>query len=88
MKTSDEKDKILALKWCIVNDCIKKVFKEPNLKNFTGENPTFYMLQPNNLEYKSLCMNLTCCYTFGVPNSWESFTWFQNSGSSLSSLAL
>ena len=45
--TSDEKDKVLALKWCIINDCIKKVYKELNIKNFTGENHTFHILHLN-----------------------------------------
>ena len=33
--TSDEKDKILALKWYMINDYMKKVYKELILKNFT-----------------------------------------------------
>ena len=44
---SDEKDKVLALKWYIINDCIKKVYNEPNFKTFTGENRTFHVLQLN-----------------------------------------
>ena len=45
--TSDEKDKASVLKWYTINDCIKTVYKELNLKTFTGENRTFHMLQPN-----------------------------------------
>ena len=32
--SSDEKDKVLALKWCIINDYIEKVFKGTKPQKF------------------------------------------------------
>ena len=46
--TSDEKDKVLALK-CLkgIKVLALKVYKEPNLKTFTSHYRIFHMIQPN-----------------------------------------